>query len=154
MKTLIIAGIICLMGISTSGLTQDYQTGIGIRGGLYNGLTIKSFLNTNTAIEGLVTTRWRGYTGTLLLEKHTNTEGIRFYYGAGGHIGVWEDNRNPFFDRNGRYSVVGFDGILGTEVNFKVIPFNISLDWKPSFNLTPAYTTWYDEFALSLRLIF
>ena len=42
------------------GQAQDYNTGIGLRGGLSNGLTIKHFISSNTALEGIISTRWRG----------------------------------------------------------------------------------------------
>ena len=51
-------------------------------------------------------------------------------------------------------SVIGIDGILGMEYNIQEIPFNISLDWKPAFNLIGYTGFWGDEIALSIRFIF
>jgi hypothetical protein len=50
--------------------------------------------------------------------------------------------------------VVGIDGIIGMEYNIEEIPFNISLDWKPGFNILGHTGFWGDELALSVRYIF
>ena len=47
---------------------QDYNTGIGLRGGLDYGITIKHFINKKNALEGIFTNRWRGYNFTGLYE--------------------------------------------------------------------------------------
>ncbi|HBZ20540.1 MAG TPA: hypothetical protein DEO60_05385, partial [Bacteroidales bacterium] len=40
---------------------QDYKTGVGLRLGFSNGLTIKHFVSQRSALEGLLSTRWRGF---------------------------------------------------------------------------------------------
>ncbi|NLB27203.1 MAG: hypothetical protein GX820_10985, partial [Bacteroidales bacterium] len=60
MKKLLFTIIVPLFLILSAG-AQDYNTGIGFRGGLSNGLTIKHFISYNSAIEGLLSTRWRGF---------------------------------------------------------------------------------------------
>lgn len=136
---------------------QDYNTGIGFRGGITNGLTVKHFISSNTAIEGLLSTRWQGFIVTGLYEIHApafDVPRLNWYYGVGGHIGFWSDvPDHPWFDR-GSYTVVGLDGIIGMEYNIEPIPFNLSLDWKPAFNII-GYTGFRgEEFALSVRYIF
>ncbi|SHE78021.1 hypothetical protein SAMN05444274_102376 [Mariniphaga anaerophila] len=139
---------------------QDYNTGIGFRGGLSNGLTVKHFIGSNKAIEGLLSTRWHGFHVTGLYEIHAqafNTPRLNWYYGFGGHVGFWGDNykNHPWFDDNGSsHTVVGIDGIIGIEYNIEAIPFNIGLDWKPGFNLIGYTGFWGDELALSVRFIF
>lgn len=111
---------------------QDYGTGIGFRGGLSNGLTVKHFISGNTALEGLLSTRWQGFNITGLYEIHArafDTPRLNWYYGFGGHIGFWDGYPNhPWFNDAGSYSVIGIDGIVGIEYNIEAIPFNISLD--------------------------
>jgi hypothetical protein len=156
MKKLFFVSILLLFVFTTSR-AQDYNTGIGIRGGLSNGLTVKHFISSNTAIEGLLASRWEGFNITGLYEIHNNafdTPRLNWYYGFGGHIGFWNGNKNPWFDKNQNYTVIGVDGILGIEYNIEVIPFNISLDWKPGFNLVGYTGFWGDELALSFRFIF
>ena len=138
---------------------QDYQTGIGLRGGFSNGLTVKHFLGDQTAVEGILSTRWRGFLITGLLEFHrpTQVDGLQWYYGFGGHIGVWNNrnnSKNPFFDNDKSGTVIGVDGILGIEYSFSGIPFNLSLDWKPAFNLIGYSGFRGDGGALSIRYIF
>jgi hypothetical protein len=68
MKKLILALTVALF-ILAPAKAQDYKTGIGVRGGLYNGLTIKHFLGSKTAVEGLLSTRW----GDLKLPVYTKS---------------------------------------------------------------------------------
>lgn len=136
---------------------QDYQTGIGIRGGLYNGVTVKHFINANQAIEGILTSRWRGFnlTGLYEIDNTLTPARLHWYYGVGGHIGFWNGYKNhPWFKDDRSYTVIGIDGIIGLEYNIEEIPVNISLDWKPAFNLIGYQGFWGDTFALSIRYIF
>lgn len=136
---------------------QSYQTGVGLRGGFSNGITVKHFISEGTAVEGILSTRWRGFliTGLYELEKSTAVNGLDWYYGVGGHIGVWNNNRdnNPFTDDGGA-TILGIDGILGIEYTFGGIPINLSLDWKPAFNLIGSTGFWGDSGALSIRYVF
>jgi hypothetical protein len=138
---------------------QDYNTGIGIRGGYANGLTIKHFISSNSALEGIISSRWKGFQITGLYEIHNrafNTDRLNWYYGFGGHVGFWDgDDTNEYWgDPGTSYTVIGIDGILGLEYNFSEIPFNLSLDWKPSYNISGHTGFWGDGGALSLRYIF
>ncbi|MGB8492023.1 MAG: hypothetical protein WCE64_13285, partial [Bacteroidales bacterium] len=54
--------------ISVHAAGQDYKTGVGLRLGLYNGLSVKHFFSENKAVEGILTTRWRGFDITGLYE--------------------------------------------------------------------------------------
>ena len=144
---------ILIATISLNAKAQDYLTGIGIRGGTSNGLTVKHFIGTRSALEGLFATRWEGFNITGLYELHSNafdTPRLNWYYGFGGHIGFWNGSHR-YHDQT---SVIGIDGIIGIEYNFDVIPFNISLDWKPGINLIGYSGFWGDEVALSVRFIF
>ncbi len=136
---------------------QTYTTGIGLRGGLSQGITVKHFINGNTAIEGILSTRWRGFnvTGLYEISNPLPTSGLHWYYGAGGHLGFWNGyNAHPWFQDDGSHTVIGIDGILGIEYNFMEIPLNLSLDWKPAYNLVGYRGLWMDNFAFSIRYIF
>lgn len=156
MKKLIFA-LTLFLSAAVAANAQDYNTGIGVRGGFSNGLTVKHFIGSNSAIEGILSSRWRGFNVTGLYEIHApafNTPRLNWYYGFGGHIGFWDGYRNhPWFD-DGHYTVIGIDGILGIEYNIDAIPFNISLDYKPALNLIGYTGFWGDEVALSIRFIF
>lgn len=157
MKKLILTLILALF-ILISVDAQDYNTGIGFRGGLTNGLTIKHFLGETGAIEGLFASRWRGLEITGLYEIHNQAfevERLNWYYGFGGHIGFWNgDYTSGWGDSGVSYTVVGIDGILGIEYNFREVPINLGLDWKPSFNILGYTGFWADGGALSIRFIF
>lgn len=139
------------------GNAQDYQTGIGLRAGAFSGLTVKHFVNTSHAIEGIVSSRWEGIDIAGLYEFHQpafNTSGLNWYYGVGAHIGFW-DGGHKHFDRDGdNHTILGINGILGLEFNFSQAPINLSLDWMPTFNVTGDDEFWADGVALSIRYIF
>jgi hypothetical protein len=135
---------------------QDYNTGIGLRGGPSSGLTVKHFLSDKAAFEGIFSSRWGGWniTGLYEINKPFSTPRLNWYYGAGVHLGSWNGDRNPWFTDKDNHLVIGADLILGIEYNFTEIPLNISLDIKPAFNVIGHSGFWGDEGALSLRYIF
>lgn len=153
--------MICLISFcfTTISFSQNYNTGIGIRGGFSNGLTIKHFVNSNTAFEGIIATRWSGLELTGLYEfqkPFPGAERLNWYIGFGGHVGFWNGNNthDDWGDEGMNYTVVGIDGILGIEYNFVAIPINIGIDWKPEMNLMGYTDFWYDGGAISIRYIF
>lgn len=151
----IIIGII----MSFSAMAEkDYNTSIGARAAPAGGITVKHFISSSSAIEGILSTRWRGFNLTGLYEKHQNafnTEDLNFFYGAGAHVGFWEGyDDHPWFDDRNDHTVIGIDGIIGLEYTFDEIPFCVSLDWKPAFNITSYSGFWGDEIGFSLRFTF
>ena len=46
----ILVTLIAALFIAVAAQAQDYKTGIGFRGGLSNGLTVKHFISGNTAL--------------------------------------------------------------------------------------------------------
>jgi len=153
-KLLILVSLFCLATLSQA---QDYNTGIGLRGGPESGLSIKHFISGNTAIEGLFASRWDGLNITGLYEIHAqafNEPGLNWYYGFGGHIGFWDGNHSHWDHDDSNHTVFGVDGILGLEYNFREIPINLSLDWKPALNIFGDPDFWGDNGALSIRYVF
>ncbi len=156
MKKLGLTILFTLFIISFSN-AQDYNTGIGLRGGLANGVTIKHFVSSNTAFEGIISSRWRGLQLTGLYEIHGrafNTDRLNWYIGFGAHVGFWNGDYANWGEPGDSYTVVGIDGILGLEYNFIEVPINLSIDWKPAFNLIGYTGFWADGGALSIRYIF
>ncbi|MCA1757673.1 MAG: hypothetical protein LC649_09480 [Bacteroidales bacterium] len=148
--------LICLMPMIRA---QDYRTGIGLRSGFANGLTIKHFTHEKNALEFLVASRWRGVELTVLYEIHNeafNTQGLKWYYGFGGHVGFYDgDYTNKYWgDPGTNYTVVGIDGILGLEYSFSEVPLNLGIDWKPALNFIGYSGFWADGGALSIRYVF
>lgn len=143
-----------LLAISIVALTnaQDYKTGIGLRGGFANGLTIKHFVSGKSAFEGIISTstKWGGYELTVLYEIHNrafNVENLNWYFGFGGHIGSYDVDKLSG-------TIIGIDGVLGIEYSFSEAPINIGLDWMPVFNIVGDSNFWGDRGALSIRYIF
>lgn len=158
MKKILIA-VVMAFCFSTISIAQDYNTGIGIRGGPFTGLTLKHFVSERSAFEFLLATRWRGLEITGLYEIHNrafDAERLRWYYGFGAHAGFYNGDytHNKWGEKGNEYSVLGLDGILGLEYSFEEIPFNVSIDWKPSFNFYGYSGFWADGVALSIRYIF
>lgn len=147
--------LFCLGGITAQA--QNYQTGVGLR--LYSDaeVTIKHFVSSQTALEGIIELKRRGVGLTLLLEKHAtafNVEQLQWYYGAGGHVGFWRDendNRPIFSEENDM--VAGVSGIIGLEYTIGAIPFNISIDYKPLVHLI-GYDGLIHTGAVSIRYVF
>ena len=146
-----------ILGSVTLINAQDYNTGIGFRGGFGSGLTIKHFVSNTTALEGIIASRWKGFELTGLIEFHArafDVDRLNWYAGFGAHAGFWNGDNVNWGTPGLEYSVVGLDGILGLEYNFREVPFNISIDWKPAFNLWGYKGFWADGGALSIRYIF
>ena len=136
---------------------QDYNTGIGLRAGYSTGLTIKHFVSTKNAFEGIISSRWQGFqiTGLYEYQNHfSDAERLNWYIGFGGHIGFWNGDNVKWGDSETNYTVVGIDGILGLEYNFREVPINLGIDWKPTFNFIGYSGFWGDGGALSVRYIF
>jgi hypothetical protein len=155
MKKIILTAVmaVCIVAMLNA---QDYKTGVGLRGGFSQGLTIKHFLGDKSAVEGLLTTRWGGFEITGLYEVHNTAfevERLKWYYGAGAHIGFWDGN-SSWGTIGNSYTVVGIDGILGIEYSFSEAPIGIGLDWKPAINFVGYSGFWGDGGALSIRYIF
>ena len=89
MKKLILT--LAFAGVFLSASSQDYHTGIGLRlGGLNSGLTVKHFVNSNSAIEGILGFGYKHFLITGLYEKQTpiaDAPGLAWYYGGGAHLG-------------------------------------------------------------------
>jgi hypothetical protein len=146
--------VFCLVSFSYA---QDYNTGIGLRGGWETGLTVKHFITTKSALEGILATRWRGFEITGLYEVHNqafNVDRFKWFFGFGAHIGFWNGDFARWGIPGRTYTVAGIDGILGLEYSFTEVPINLSLDWKPAFNFVGFSGWWADGGALSIRYIF
>jgi hypothetical protein len=157
MKKIILLSLLVIATFVTVK-AQDYNTGIGLRAGSFSGLTVKHFINSSHAVEGILSSRWEGIDIAGLYEFHNpafNAPGLNWYYGVGAHIGFW-DGDHPHWDYDDDdHTVVGINGILGLEFTFAQAPINLSLDWMPTFNVTGDDDEfWADGVALSIRYVF
>ena len=140
MKRLILAGTLLLFLANTyaqQNTGTDYKTALGVK--VYPGaVSVKHFLNSKVAVEGLGYISSDGFRLTGLYELHNdlgNVEGLKWYVGGGAHLGIWSDSwKNKYPTREGGLAI-GVDGILGLDYKIKGAPLNLSFDWQPSFNL-------------------
>lgn len=124
--------------LSAQSMGSSYKTALGVK--FYpGGITLKSFVNGNNALEGIGYFWVDGFRITGLYEIHgdiNGAPGLKWYIGPGAHIGAWNDNwkrDNP--GRDGGVTI-GIDGVLGLDYKINKAPINLSLDWQPSFNIT------------------
>ena len=152
----ILVGCLFLFFAYSSAFSQEHSNAIGIRAGLPTGITYKRFFNEKSAIEGILGTRWRGVSMSLLYEYHKETNiypGLRWYFGGGAALGFY-DNQSPWVIGNDYKTIFGLEIVLGIDYTFAEIPLNLSFDWTPLYNII-GYTD-FDllQFALSVRFMF
>jgi len=154
-KVLLVLAIVLALNITAN--SQDYRTAVGLRAGVPYGLTVKHFMNETNAFEGILASRWGGFSITGLYEnEHWTGEypGLNWFWGFGGHIGFWDAGNNPRVNATYTGSVIGVDGILGLEYTFDEIPLNLSFDILPTINLI-GYSGWGGiNSAISIRYVF
>jgi len=138
-------------------LGNDYKNAIGGRFGIANGITFKHFMDNNNALDFIVNfkskkNQYSTFRLIGLYEVHlpiNDAPGLRWYYGGGAGIGVYDDKRNDNSDVS-----LSLDGVLGLDYKFNGAPINVSLDWKPALELTPDTGFDAEGFGLSLRFAF
>jgi hypothetical protein len=152
--------------VSLQATAQDYHTGIGLRlGGLSSGITVKHFVNSSAAVEGILSFGYHSFLVTGLYEVHQSipdAPGLKWYYGGGAHIGFFNYGGYYRTHRNYVYyveypgdhaAVLGIDGIVGMEYKFNKAPVNLGLDIKPFIDIYNGVNGYF-EGALSFRFVF
>ena len=137
----------------------QYITGIGLRTGVTNGVSVRHFIGQESAIEGLLHSRWGGLIVTGLYEIHKDirpARGLGWYFGGGAHYGTWnaKNSNRSWGDNRVSTNVYGLDAIIGLDYVFgRNSPFNLSCDWKPAINFGEG-GFWWDEIGISVRYVF
>ena len=130
--------------ISKQSNAQDYKTAVGVKfGGYENGISVKYFTTNIVALEGELGFRDNGVVITGLYEFHQEAFGVhelKFYYGAGAHIGaIGSGVYHRFNGDNQLYTkgqlLLGIDGVLGLEYIIPKSPIAVSLDLNPRAEL-------------------
>jgi hypothetical protein len=136
--------LVSVLFISQQSKAQDYKTAVGLKfGGYENGISVKYFSTPDIALEGELGFRAHGVVITGLYEIHTEAFGVKelkFYYGAGAHIGAEGSGVYQTFDGgdqvyNQSHILLGVDGVLGLEYKIPQTPVAISLDLNPRVEL-------------------
>lgn len=178
MRKLLLLICFLIMALITPSFSQDYKTGIGLRGGWLGGLTGKHFIKEGRAIEAILSSGWgwRGYQITALYEIHKaaftkeEAKGFFWYYGGGLHFGGYRYKENflewhpiqptggyyTTYHKTHTYSAFGIDGIFGLEYRIADVPVTLSLDIKPFIELTTynGYPMRFWDGAFSIRYVF
>lgn len=133
--------IIIIFGLSAPAvfaqpLGNTYRTALGVK--FYpGGITLKHFVKSNAALEGLAYFWKYGFRFTGLYEYHgdiNGAPGLRWYVGAGAHVGFWNSRFKDRYDPdNDVGAYIGIDGVLGLDYKINGAPINLSLDWQPSY---------------------
>ena len=142
--------LLIFSGLYNHVSAQDYKLAMGLRLStsaptLGNSVSIKYFLDETNAVEGLIGWGTRFGLGALY-ERHQligATPSLNWFYGGGGYIG-FQDGR----------TYLGPTGIVGMDYKFPNAPVNLSLDWKPELDISPAINFVPGAFAVSIRYTF
>ncbi|MBA3899634.1 MAG: hypothetical protein H0X62_05395 [Bacteroidetes bacterium] len=145
---------------SSSINSVDYTTALGLRFGFEGGITLKHFISSDRAIEGILSSAYahRGIRLTGLYEIYAgafDVDGLSWFYGFGAHIGYGRYGRDRWNHYHYRYDgpVIGIDGIIGMEYQIQEIPFSVSLDIKPAIDIIGFRSGHFGDIALSIRYI-
>lgn len=139
-KITIVCFLIAVISSTQTLSAQDYRTGLGVRlsssnAMQNNSISIKQFISSKTAIEGLFTFGDPLALGALLeFHKPLSPAGLTYFYGAGGYI-AFVKTVNVNTQKTSTDPNFGAQGVIGLDYKFNNIPLNISLDWKPELNI-------------------
>ncbi len=150
---LVMVGLISMLNLNA----QEYQTALGVRGGFYNGLSIKHFVSSANAVEGVIATHYRGLMIAGMYQMHApafEAPGLYWYYGGGAHLGFYDRNYSPWYNNEtGNFSVLGLMGVVGLEYKIEEIPITIGVDVAPAFNII-GHTGFWINSGIALRYTF
>ncbi|MDH5598235.1 MAG: hypothetical protein OEY34_03870 [Cyclobacteriaceae bacterium] len=162
-KIILISSVLSFLGTTYTN-AQNYNTGIGVRMGLFQGLNIKHFIGSDRALEGILSTRGSTWNGNSWgwniavlyeIDKPINgVDGLSWFYGFGGHIVFANGTNNGWWNDTNDHIVIGVDGIIGLDYTIPNAPLSLQLDYKPAFNLTDPVGWWGEDLALSIRFVF
>ncbi len=128
---------LCFVSLITSksfsqATGPNYNTAIGFRFAP-GGVTVKHFVKSNAALEGIGYFWKDAFRATGLYEWHQqlgNVQGLKWFAGIGAHIDFLNNEYKQ--EKNSGGAAAGMDGIIGLDYKFTGAPINLSLDWQPS----------------------
>ncbi|AHM60384.1 hypothetical protein D770_10635 [Flammeovirgaceae bacterium 311] len=151
----------------------SYITSLGLRLGTdESGLTVKHFINSNSAFEGILSTGWRyrgaRVTGLYEVQRPIGTDGLYWMWGVGAHAGLYtkrpwnskdcNDDRyelnGELYNCDGSKVTAGVDALLGLEYHFSDAPFTVGVDLKPSVDLLGWGNRQWGDAAFTIRYVF
>jgi hypothetical protein len=157
-KTIFLMSVIVLTATASSAQRGMWDNAVGIRAGLGSGVTFQHFTNNRNAFEVIAYQRFGAANLTVLAEAHEqmfDVRGLRYYYGAGAHL--WVFNKNSVLQDNilrENSFALGIDAIVGMAFYLRSLPLQFSVDWKPGINLYGSHYIEWDSGAMSARYRF
>lgn len=122
-----VASLNFVMAQNKTANSTEYKTAIGVKVWNGAGVSIKTFIKENNAVELIGYFDRYGTRISGLYEFHGNlsSEGaLKWYIGPGVHVGLYKG-----------ITAVGIDGIVGIDYKFSNMPLNLALDWQPTVEL-------------------
>lgn len=142
------AAFVVALSVLPFKASQAQNWGIGVRGGVDYGLTVKKYMGGN-ALDFMGHFHNHGFQVAGLYEwNHGLGSGFTLYYGVGLSLGAWDDSHDDMAFG------LGIDGIVGVEWQIPGVPLALSLDWKPSFELMPDTDFYFKGFAFGVKYLF
>ncbi len=117
--------------VNAQSMGRTYKTALGVKVWDGGGISFKTFVAPQNAVELIAYFYKNGTRITGLYEIHGNIDGapgLKWYIGPGVHLGLYD-----YKGYTGDKAIVGVDGVLGLDYKINNAPINISLDWQPSF---------------------
>lgn len=146
-----------LITVSSSSVHAQYKNALGVRVGDYTGITFKTFIQQEKALDFILSFKDRNayssvrFTGLYEVHNPINFEygTLRWYYGGGASVGGID---YKLIDEND--FLLSADGVLGLDYHFAEAPINLSFDWKPALQFAPDADFKAGQFGLSVRVTF
>ncbi|EOR95119.1 : hypothetical protein [Arcticibacter svalbardensis MN12-7] len=147
------SGALLLAGTTAQA---QYKNALGVRVGNAYGITYKTFIEQDKALDFILNFRDRNEVSSFrltgLYEVHNpinDLAGLKWFYGGGATIGNYNYKHTDHND-----FLFSVDGVLGLDYKFSDAPINLSLDWKPAIEFTPNTEFDPEGFGLSVRITF
>jgi len=134
MKKMLALCLICCIAVCSvhaQSMGRTYKTALGVKVWDGGGISFKTFVAPNNALEVVGYFYKDGTRLTGLYEIHgdiSGAPGLKWYIGPGAHLGFYD-----YKGYNGDKVVAGIDGVLGLDYKVNRAPINFSIDWQPSF---------------------
>ena len=143
MKKFLMMAALLVATLSVSA--QDYDWALGVRGGLFNGLTAKKNFE-STAIEAGVALYSNSFSVDAVYEWQEPVigEGFHLYYGAGAYTNI----ANKYFG-------LGAEAVVGLEYRIPInFPLAVSVDYRPAINVLGGFGFNFVNFGVGLKYCF
>ena len=141
---------------------ESAQNRVGARLGIIQGISYQHFFTENVAFEG-VAAMYRLDPALFVFGQYytpyiSPDPQLRFMVAAGAHVGYFEGYKNTdwfpgFLDQQENYFIPGVDLQFGVDYDFTEFPINLTLDYRPAYNVLNHVGYWYG-IALTVRYVF